>query len=84
MARYKFYIVLYWSDAIRRHSAALCACRVDSRQDEEHNAELSSRLRIIRRQEDDAIREHRAFQVSSTACLLSLDSVRVVFEIIRS
>jgi len=62
----------------------LCSCDVDSRQDEEHHAELPSRLRIVCGQEDDAVREHRACKVSSTAYLLSLNSVLVVSEIILS
>ena len=61
-----------------------CSCDVDSRQDEKHHAELSSRLRIVCGQEDDAVREHRACEVSSTAYLLSLNSVRVVSEVIHS
>ena len=41
-------------------TAVLCDSDVNSRQDEEHNAELSTRLWFVRGQEDDAVREHCA------------------------
>ena len=41
-----------------------CSMLVNSWQDEEHHAEFPSRLRFVCRQEDDAVRQHRARQVS--------------------